>query len=239
MRHQATDPISNRPEDIPVLSWDDVILMPTRDGSDTLWHRSLGVHYHSTFGAVSESRHVFLLEGLMFRAEQPRLDILEMGFGTGLNAFLAFLYAIRTEKEITYTGIEPFPIDPIIAQKLNYPEYLAFPEERDIFHRMHTSTQFRSETFSFSRILHLELISDSLTFDCIFFDAFAPADQPECWRPEIFSQLFSMTKPGGCVVTYCAQGEVRRRMLQAGYQVSRLPGPPGKREMLRAVKSDV
>jgi len=220
----------------PMLGWDDVYIVTTRDGSDTLYSRSHNATYHSLFGAVGESKHVFIQHGLKTLTDRPSNSILEFGFGTGLNAFLAYLFAITSEKQIKYTGIEAYPIDAEIAQKLNYPQYLAFPEEQDIFLRMHLEVSFISDSFHFTKLPGYTHVPADEEFDCIFFDAFAPGAQPELWEQSVFDQLYKLTSEGGCLVTYCAQGEARRRMEKAGYKVERIPGPPGKREMLRAVR---
>lgn len=221
----------------PALGWDDVYIVTTRDGSETLFSRAHEATYHSLFGAVAESKHVFIQYGLQTQKGRPDIRILEFGFGTGLNAFLAYLFALKLEKEVNYTGIEAFPIDPKVAKKLDYPHYLAFPEERDIFDRMHSESEFASGPFHFRKISGHPAPGPSAVYDCIFFDAFAPGAQPELWEQSMFDNLFRLTSPGGCLVTYCAQGEARRRMVTAGYTVERIPGPPGKREMLRAVKT--
>ncbi len=215
------------------MGWDDVYIVTTQDGSDTLFSHALQTTYHSVFGAVSESRHVFLQHGLATQIRLPKINILEFGFGTGLNAFLAYLFALKHEKEIHYTGIEAFQLDSGIAEKLDYPGYLAIPEERSVFLKMHSEQNFKEPYFHFSKINLFNPLEDLFKFDCIFFDAFAPVHQPELWEQAVFDQLFQLTSEQGCLVTYSAQGEVRRRMIRAGYEVARLPGPPGKREMLR------
>lgn len=220
----------------PPLGWEDVFIVPTRDGSDTLYSISREATYHSQFGAVAESRHVFIQHGLGTLIEKQVIRILEFGFGTGLNAFLAYIFAIKNEKEVHYTGIEAYPIDIKVAQKLDYPQYTAFPEERDIFLRMHSEPSLSTDHFHFDKIPSFEARTSRKKFDCIFFDAFAPGCQPELWEQEMFDKLYKVTKKGGCIVTYCAQGEARRRMEAAGYEVERLTGPPGKREMLRGTR---
>lgn len=196
----------------PTLGWDDVYIVTTRDGSDTLFSRVHAATYHSVFGAVAESKHVFIQHGLSTVPSRSPLAILEFGFGTGLNAFLAYLFALNHELEIRYIGIEAYPIDLQVARQLDYAQYLAFPEERDIYHRMHSETAFTYGNFHFGKVPDFAGISLDDRFDCIFFDAFAPGAQPELWEQSVFDQLFSMTTPGGCLVTYCAQGEARRRM---------------------------
>jgi tRNA U34 5-methylaminomethyl-2-thiouridine-forming methyltransferase MnmC len=220
----------------PLLGWEDVYIITTRDGSNTLFSRNHNATYHSVYGAVAESKHVFIQHGLRTQVDRPAINILEFGFGTGLNAFLAYLFSLNFEKDVRYTGIEAFPIDISIARKLDYPYYLAFPEEGDIFLRMHEEDSFTSGPFQFRKVTSAVEISTGVLYDCIFFDAFAPGTQPDLWDQSIFETLFSLTSQGGCLVTYCAQGEVRRRLVQAGFQVDRVAGPPGKREMLRAVR---
>ncbi len=219
-----------------LLGWEDVYIITTRDGSDTLFSRAFDATYHSIYGAVGESKHVFIQNGLDSHLPLDKISILEFGFGTGLNAFLAFLFALRHEKQVEYTGIEAFPIDFKVAERLDYPAYLSFPEERDIFLRMHTEPSFVLESFEFSKKSTFDEVDKSSLFNCIFFDAFAPGAQPELWEQPVFDALYKMTAGNGCLVTYCAQGEVRRRLIAAGYNVERLAGPPGKREMLRGVK---
>ncbi len=221
----------------PTLGWDDVYIVTTHDGSDTLYSRSYDALYHSAFGAVSESKHVFIQQGLLTQSEKSEISVLEFGFGTGLNAFLSYLYSIHQHKKIHYTGIEAFPIHFDVASKLNYPEYLAFIEEGEIFLRMHSESEFLIEDFHFNKIRLLSEIKKDQSFDCIYFDAFAPGAQPELWEQLVFNQLFKILKPKGCLVTYCAQGEARRRLESAGFKVERLTGPPGKREMLRGLKT--
>lgn len=221
----------------PTLGWDDVYIVTTHDGSDTLYSRSFDALYHSAFGAVSESKHVFIQQGLITQQEKSTISVLEFGFGTGLNAFLTYLFSLKKEKKVNYTGIEAFPISLQVASKLNYPQYLAFIEEREIFHRMHTEIDFVAEKFHFNKIEHLNALKSDPSFDCVFFDAFAPGAQPTLWEQAMFDRLYKMVNPKGCIVTYCAQGEARRRMKASGFEVERLSGPPGKREMLRGLKT--
>ena len=188
-------------------------------------------------GAVGESRHVFIQHGLNSQLAKDPIHILEFGFGTGLNAFLAFLFSVKHEKEIHYTGIESFPIAECIAKKLDYPSYCAALSYEDVFLRMHAGENFTDGKFQFNLASSSNDLTTAKNFDCIFFDAFAPSIQEEVWQQEIFESLFSVTNEGGCLVTYCAKGEVRRRMEGAGFQVERLPGSAGKREMLRAIRN--
>ncbi len=220
----------------PILGWDEVFMVLTQDGSNTLFSRAFQTTYHSIFGAVGESKHVFLQNGLLTQADRASISILEFGFGTGLNAFLSYLFSIKHQKEVHFTGIEAFPLDVKVAEKLDYPGYLATPEERDIYLRMHRDNDWIEDLFHFNTISSFDLVDGATKFDCIFFDAFAPDHHSEIWEQPVFDRLFYLTSDGGCLVTYSARGEVRRRMINAGYNVERLPGPPGKREMLRAVR---
>src|SRR5688500_3959890 len=203
--------------DVPFLGRDDVFIVPTLDGSDTLFNKSFGATYHSLNGAVSESRHVFIQNGLKSQSDRNKISILEFGIGTGLNAFLAFLYSLKHQKEISYCGIEAFPIDLHVAGQLNYPAYLAAVPYNDIFRKIHTEYSFSHVKFQLDKFLSISDLDPNEKWDCIFFDAFSPDIQSELWQQNIFDRLFQLTSPDGCLVTYCAKGEIRRRMQSAGY----------------------
>jgi tRNA U34 5-methylaminomethyl-2-thiouridine-forming methyltransferase MnmC len=213
----------------------------TADGSSTLYVPELNEHYHSMHGAVSESMHVFIRMGLD-KILKPSMMILEIGFGTGLNAILTLLEA-GTLKQIQYDCIETGPLtrDQVIA--LGYENYLHLSAgQREHFLQMHTCTW--GERISITNSFSLRKMKVSLqdlevdnSYDLVYFDAFAPRVQPELWEESIFSKLYLSMGSGGILVTYCAKGEVRRCMQRAGFEVERLPGPPGKREMLRAKKT--
>ena len=220
----------------PTLGWDDVYIVTTRDGSNTLYSRKYDALYHSAFGAVAESKHVFIQYGLNTQHNRASISVLEFGFGTGLNAFLAYLFSIQHNKEVFYTGIEAHPISEQVASRLEFPEYLGVTEEKEIFQRMHCRSRMEAEKFHFQIIPSIMALEAHMAFDCIFFDAFAPGAQPDLWAQPMFDLLFRVTSIGGCIVTYCAQGEARRRMEAAGFNVERISGPPGKREMLRGNK---
>jgi tRNA U34 5-methylaminomethyl-2-thiouridine-forming methyltransferase MnmC len=220
----------------PIQGSDDVFVVHTLDGSDTVFSVAFGTTYHSSKGAASESRHVFIQHGLHSLAHLPRIQILEFGFGTGLNAFLSYLYARKSGKKIVYRGVEAYQIPLRVARQLNYPEYLAAKHHADVFYRMHEDPTFEIENFQFQKNTGLDKVESLSSYDIIYFDAFAPGIQPYLWEQDMFDGLFALTSQGGCLVTYCAQGEVRRRLERAGYVVHRLPGAPGKRHMLRATK---
>lgn len=212
----------------------------TADGSATLFVPDLNEHYHSIHGAVQESNHVFLQNGL---EEIPlnSLRILEMGFGTGLNALLTLMRS-GPQKRIHYHSIEKYPLSADVVDALLYPAFLELDARyTELFTILHTCP-WDKETRLTKYFSLKKIESDILEyktqerFDLVYFDAFAPEVQPELWTGEIFHKVYAWTNKGGCLVTYCARGEVRRRMQEAGFIVERLPGPPGKREMIRARK---
>jgi tRNA U34 5-methylaminomethyl-2-thiouridine-forming methyltransferase MnmC len=216
-------------------------LILTSDGSHTISLPELNVSYHSIHGAIQESKHVFIEAGLksLPLAETAKLKIFEMGFGTGLNALLAIIEAEKLQKEIYYETVEQFPLDNDEVSSLNYCKRLGREDLQPIFEQLHSCEWEKktniTENFRFKKSgSNLLNFGTSETFDLIFFDAFAPNAQPELWTKEVFEKMFSILKPGGVLVTYCSKGDVRRAMQAAGFVVEKLPGPPGKREMIRA-----
>ncbi|MDH6312210.1 tRNA U34 5-methylaminomethyl-2-thiouridine-forming methyltransferase MnmC [Parabacteroides sp. PFB2-10] len=215
------------------------ILTKTEDGSHTLFIPSMNEHYHSTKGAIQESTHVFIQAGWQAMPQQ-RIRILEIGFGTGLNAFLTLCEADKSEKEIDYYAIERFPLEESLIEELNYANAVA-PQKKDLFislHRAHWGEAVAiTDRFSLYK-MEGDINSCQLPegIDLIFFDAFAPEKQPEMWNLPLFEKLYASASPGAIFVTYCAKGEVRRNLQTAGFQMERLPGPPGKRHMLRGKK---
>ncbi|PXV60278.1 tRNA U34 5-methylaminomethyl-2-thiouridine-forming methyltransferase MnmC [Dysgonomonas alginatilytica] len=215
----------------------------TADGSHTLFVPSLNEHYHSVNGAKQESEHIYINAGLLHSSKE-NLNVLEIGFGTGLNAYLTLLIAEQTTKHIDYTSLELYPLPMDVVKQLNYVTNRD-PEHRDMFIQLHSSEwgykNEITESFSLTKIkddfslLNLPVNLD-ISFDVIYFDAFAPEKQPEMWSQEIFDFLYSKTNMGGILTTYCAKGVVRRMLQEAGYFIERLPGPVGKREILRATK---
>jgi len=214
----------------------------TEDGSHTLFVPELNEHYHSTHGAIQESMHVFIDAGLR-HCVKSEIKVLEIGFGTGLNAFLTLLEAERTGRKIDYTTLEFYPLLIIDAEKLNYAE-LTDSTKKDVFRELHKVEwgKWSQLTLYFSLLkmkFDFSKPSDFDTenkFDVIFFDAFAPEKQPEMWVQEIFDKIYSISSENAILTTYCAKGSVRRMLQTAGFVVERLPGPPGKREILRARK---
>ena len=219
-------------------------IIRTDDGSVTIHLPEWDEQYHSKHGAVQEARHVFLKMGLYHYIENfvpEKISILEIGFGTGLNAFLTSLEAERLNLRINYTGVEAYPVSAEEVMQLNYPEASQAAEKESTFKKMHSIPWEEradiSKHFSLKKQQKkFEEIEDTGIYDLIYFDAFGARVQPELWTEEIFSIMFRALKENGVLVTYAAKGSVRRAMLATGFQVEKLPGPPGKREMLRAVK---
>ena len=215
-------------------------MLLTEDGSTTLYNEIIGEHYHSTHGAIQESQFIFIKDGLN-ECKKDEIHILEMGFGTGLNAFLTMLEAEKTGKKIHYHTVELYPISVEQAKTLNFAQILA-PEKNEDFLKLHTSKWGEISKISTNfEMLKIQgdfnsLDFNELRFDVVYYDAFSPEKQPELWSLEIFEKIFSHCNKEAILTTYCAKGYVRRNLQQAGFTVHRLPGPPGKREKLTAVK---
>jgi tRNA U34 5-methylaminomethyl-2-thiouridine-forming methyltransferase MnmC len=218
-------------------------LIVTKDGSHSVAIPEWEVAYHSVYGAVRESLHVFIESGLKYwfdeHSNASRCVIFEMGFGTGLNALLSILEAKRRQRKIMYETVEAFPLEASITQKLNYCEALQQPFWQPVFDSLHSgewnTTQHITNFFSFRKVR--SLLADYTPgepIDIIYYDAFAPSAQPELWTKEVFEKMLGMLTPDGILVTYCSKGDVKRALLAAGFSVEKIPGPPGKREMIRA-----
>lgn len=214
----------------------------TEDGSHSLQSSRYGVSYHSRFGAVEETQHVFieaaLLQKLPFNSE---LKLLGIGFGTGLNAFMTYLESLKHHVSIHYTAIEAFPISLAEALQLNYPEVLNAEEHRSLFHQFHSASWNElielSDNFTFEkRKITFQEITDNVQYDIIYYDAFAPNAQPELWETDLLKIMFNALKPDGILTTYCAKGQVKRNLKAVGFTIESIPGPPRKREMTRATR---
>ena len=193
--------------------------------------------YHSKNGSINETYHVFIESGLK-QVEGKKVSILEIGFGTGLNCFITYLEA---RKEIEYVGVEAYPVTSEEVEKMNFISVLKAEEQSPVFKKMHSVSweeqhQITNQFLLKKRKQFFEDIDDVNTFDLIYFDAFGARVQPQLWTVEIFKKMFTALKENGILVTYSAKGSVRRAMQEVGFTVERLPGPPGKREMLRARK---
>lgn len=213
-------------------------IVRTADGSLTLQLPAWQEQYHSLHGAVQEAYHVFIHKGL-YSLPNQEIALLELGFGTGLNALITFLEARQRKLSIRYTGLEAFPVTQSEWEALDYGSLFSEPDATAIFQALHEAPweaeTALSETFRLhKRRMDFRELSDSEAFDLVYFDAFGARVQPELWTEAIFSSVFRAVRPGGCLVTYAAKGSVRRAMQAVGFRVERLPGPPGKREMLRA-----
>ncbi|WP_297762107.1 tRNA (5-methylaminomethyl-2-thiouridine)(34)-methyltransferase MnmD [uncultured Muriicola sp.] len=215
-------------------------IITTADGSKTIHLEAWNEQYHSKHGAVQEAYHVFVDRGLS-AIKKSQISILEIGFGTGLNALITFLEATAKGLQINYTGVERYPVIAAELDQLNYISELKAEEYNDLFRAMHSSSwEVVTKITPYFRLCKQQKdfkeIEDVQVYDLIYFDAFGARVQPELWTEEIFQIMFNSLKKNGILVTYAAKGSVRRAMLAVGFQVERLPGPPGKREMLRATR---
>ena len=215
-------------------------IIQTLDGSTTIHIKEWNENYHSKHGAIQEAKHVFIKNGLALFPNKE-ISILEIGFGTGLNAFITFLESIELGQSINYVGVEAYPISADELVAMNYVNELQALEYKAVFEDMHLSDwevkSNLSSSFSLTkRKQFFEEIDDKNTFDLIYFDAFGYRVQPELWSTEIFKNMYEALKPEGVLVTYAARGVVKRSMIEVGFTVEKLAGPPGKREMFRARK---
>jgi tRNA U34 5-methylaminomethyl-2-thiouridine-forming methyltransferase MnmC len=216
--------------------------MITEDGSHTIYLPEMDEHYHSIHGAIQESVHIYIEQGLLQTNKSP-VSILEIGFGTGLNAYLTYCYALDRNISIDYFSLEKYPLTEAEYSQLNYPESI-FPENAAIFEQMHRvdwevvrviSPDFRLQKLQADLLTHQ--FNPDPQFDLVYYDAFAPGKQPEMWTDEILHKVAASVKMGGILITYCAKGSVRRALSSAGFLMERIPGPVGKKEILRGKKS--
>jgi tRNA U34 5-methylaminomethyl-2-thiouridine-forming methyltransferase MnmC len=214
-------------------------IITTSDGSHTIYVPELNEHYHSIHGAVQESSHIFINNGFDVCTADP-VSILEIGFGTGLNALLTAVKSQSGTRDVRYTSIEKYPLDISTVNSLNHNRF-AGDKGTELFQLIHSSPWNISVNigrhFSIKKIktdFTKEKLSGS--YDLIYFDAFGPDKQPEMWAREMFSEISAVTNKNGILVTYSAKGEVKRSLKACGFEVYLLPGPPGKRQMIRAVK---
>ena len=218
------------------------VIFETQDGSHSILSSQFGVSYHSKYGAIQESKHVFIEAGLHRKALlQKKIAVLEIGFGTGLNAFLTLLAALEHQWQISYEGIEAYPVAVAQVAQLNYPTLLSADNRKPEFLQLHEVAWSREVSihplFSFiKQKMDFEDIRYDSQFDLVYFDAFAPDAQPQLWEAPLLSKVHAALKPQGILVTYCAKGAVKRVLRSVGFQVEALPGPPGKREMTRCLK---
>lgn len=224
----------------------DIKVIETRDGSSSLLIPEMNETYHSTHGAITESEYVFLKMGLQYYCEQhpamKEIRMLEIGFGTGLNAWLTALAVQDSKFKINFTSIEKFPLDPVLVDQLNYKEKKESGEAKAIFENIHSSDWEDecqiSDNFALTKVkTDIANINPTAgSFDLIYFDAFAPSKQPEMWSLEVLQKMHDLLASQGIFVTYCAQGQFKRDLKQVGFETEALDGPPGKKEMTRGVK---
>ena len=215
-------------------------IITTNDGSKTIYLPHLDETYHSSHGAVQEAIHVFVRYGIQ-SVEQKEISIFEMGFGTGLNALLSYVESEKAGINISYSGIEAYPVALDIAMQMDYC-LLIGEDHQSKFEQLHKAdwdtVHQLSDLFSFEKI-HAKIedyFPEKEQVDVVFYDAFGPRAQEDMWKPEILQKMHDLLKPNGFLVTYCAKGQVKRDLKSIGFEIEPLPGPPGKREMTRAWK---
>ena len=219
-------------------------LITTDDGSHTFEVEDLNEHYHSTYGALAESRHVFIEAGLLYKLgqESEQLNIIEVGFGTGLNALLSIFETTSNDIRINYFALDAYPLEKELTGQLNYAELIDRPDAEKVFSLLHSSVWGKPVPIGEGFVLNkIEQKLEDYTHegglaDLVYFDAFGPDVQPELWTEEIFEKIAAITRTGGILVTYSCKGSVKRALKSAGFEIEKLPGPTGKREMIRGVR---
>lgn len=215
-------------------------LQITSDGSHTLYVPEIDEAYHSTHGAIQESTHIFITAGLK-QSNQQFISILEIGFGTGLNAFLTAIEAEKSEQKIRYFTLEKYPVPIEKALQLNYSQQISEIDTKTLFEKIHLA-EWETEVeitnnFTLKKLqIDFTTYLPDTTFDVIYFDAFSPEKQPEMWTEEQFLKIYNACNEGAILTTYCAKGLVRRTLQTVGFRIERLPGPHGKREILRCIR---
>ncbi|MFO0357780.1 MAG: tRNA (5-methylaminomethyl-2-thiouridine)(34)-methyltransferase MnmD [Sphingobacteriaceae bacterium] len=221
----------------------DLEIVHTKDGSNTIYSKQFDATYHSRHGALAESEHVFIKQGLHYKHQtgSNSINVLEVGYGTGLNAMLSLKYAMDNAITVSYTGIEKHEFPKELINTLGYLNYFEPKYQlplNDLINASYNSEKLIVPEFRITNYLldFKDMVWDK-TYDVIYFDAFSPRHVPHMWTIEIFQTLYNVLNPGGVLVTFCAQGQFKRDLKAAGFTVERLPGAPGKREMTRGRKS--
>ena len=217
-------------------------IIHTLDGSTTIYLPDWKECYHSKNGAIQEAYHVFIKSGFDLFATKSEINILEIGFGTGLNAFITLLESKKNNQVIDYVGVEAYPVLFEEAMLMNYVAELKAESNRHFYENMHQTNwnekKLIDNNFKLTkRKQFFDDINDENCYDLIYFDAFGFRVQPELWSTEIFEKMHNALKKNGILVTYAARGAVKRSMIEVGFTVEKLPGAPGKREMFRVRKS--
>jgi len=219
-------------------------IITTEDGSSSIYVEDLNESYHSIHGAIQESEHIFIKSGLLsdMLSNLDKVSILEIGFGTGLNALLTYYSAIEIQKQIHYTAVELYPITQEELQLLNYTDKLPYVGADKVFSHIHSLSWEVSGlvdnhfTIIKHRVSALEIQLPDNTFDLVYFDAFSPTTQPELWSEDLFNKIYNSMKQGAIFVTYSTKGDVKRALKHSGFRIEKLQGPIGKREILRGIK---
>ena len=216
-------------------------IITTNDGSKTIFIPEWNENYHSKHGALQEAMHVFIESGFR-QMEQEELNVLEVGFGSGLNAILTYIEAEKENKKVNYHGLEGFPISQEEFDALSYGDIAEIADVKDVLNALFAATWNEENqittafTLEKTEVLLADFSPQQNKYNLIYFDAFGPRVQPHMWTLDILEKMFTALDHGGVFVTYCAKGQVRRDLIQLGFNVEKIPGPPGKREMLRAIK---
>lgn len=216
-------------------------IIKSGDGSNTIFRPDLNETYHSNHGAVQESRHVFIDKGLNDSKKKDEISVLEIGFGTGLNAFLSIQWSLHMNQKLVYHTLEPYPIEQQVIQKLNYPQLIVFDQSDHLWEQLHVcewerEVQLTTNFTIVKKCIEVQKIISEKMYDIVFFDAFAPGKQAEMWDVKTLNNVFKAMKIGGALVTYCSNGQFKRNLKEIGFSVEPLDGPPGKREMVIAYK---
>ena len=215
----------------------------TADGSTSIHLPELQEQYHSKNGAIQEAYHVFIKHGLDCFKDTATINILEIGLGTGLNCFITYLESENRNLKVNYVGVEAFPVCETEIKQLNFITELEAQKQANYFAKIHRCSWNKKTLINANfkltkRRQKFENITDKNQYNLIYFDAFGARVQPELWTEKIFQKMYDALKVTGILVTYSAKGSVRRAMQAVGFVVERLPGPKGKREMLRAIKKE-
>jgi len=217
----------------------------TADGSCSVFSEDVNQHYHSHFGALQESMHIFIDAGFCsdILSDLKTVSILEIGFGTGLNALLTYFKAKELQKKVYYETLELFPLRKQEVEQLNYPSLLNYSDAKEIFTILHDVSFNKkhkiSEDFTLLKrqISAINAIYTPNRYDLVYFDAFSPEVQPELWTKEVFEPIYQSMKKNSILLTYCTKGSVKKALTEIGFQLKKLSGPTGKREILRGIKT--